>query len=157
VPAAVQRFVRARQRRCSAPGCRVPARRCDLDHRVAWPDGPTCPCNLAPLCRRHHLAKHRFGWLVTKANPDPRDPSQRWQSPLGYHYTVAAEPVVPPIASNTRAQPELPTPSNTRAEPPVSYPHVDRGGRSRQRARSDNEEGPAEPPPPRYPGGDPPF
>jgi hypothetical protein len=47
---------------CVFPGCRVPARRCDLDHRIPYdpgdPDrGPTCSCNLFPLCRTHHRLK----------------------------------------------------------------------------------------------------
>jgi hypothetical protein len=38
---------------CVFPGCRVPARRCDLDHRIPYDPGdpgrgPTCSCNLFP-------------------------------------------------------------------------------------------------------------
>ena len=49
---------------CRFPSCRQPTWKCDLDHRQAFdhhhPDhgGPTDPCNLDPLCRRHHLLKH---------------------------------------------------------------------------------------------------
>lgn len=42
---------------CQAPGCMVPASRCDQDHRVTWPRGPTRADNLGPLCRRHHIMK----------------------------------------------------------------------------------------------------
>ena len=47
---------------CTFPGCPVPAHRCDIDHRVPYdqadPDaGPTCSCNLHPLCRTHHRLK----------------------------------------------------------------------------------------------------
>jgi hypothetical protein len=42
---------------CQAPGCMVPARRCDIDHREPWPQGPTRADNLGPLCRRHHTMK----------------------------------------------------------------------------------------------------
>ena len=42
---------------CQAPGCMVPANRCDQDHRQPWPDGPTGAENLGPLCRRHHIMK----------------------------------------------------------------------------------------------------
>ena len=102
--AAVLRFVRARSPRCTAPRCRRPSTQCDVDHRVPWPQGPTCPCNLAPLCRRHHLAKHRFGWGVRKAGPDPADPSQHWTSPLGYEYVVLAEPLLPASAAAALAR-----------------------------------------------------
>lgn len=42
---------------CQGPGCMVPAERCDIDHRVSWPHGPTRGDNLGPLCRRHHRYK----------------------------------------------------------------------------------------------------
>jgi hypothetical protein len=42
---------------CQAPGCMVPAERCDIDHREPWPTGPTTADNLGPLCRRHHIFK----------------------------------------------------------------------------------------------------
>lgn len=62
--AALERAVRARDMTCRWPGCRARATRCDLDHTVPFPDGPTTGCNLACLCRLHHRAKHRAGWLV---------------------------------------------------------------------------------------------
>ena len=41
------------QRPCTAPGCRRPAARCDLDHTTAWDQGGiTCECGLAPPCQR---------------------------------------------------------------------------------------------------------
>jgi hypothetical protein len=42
---------------CQGPGCMVPASRCDIDHRVPFPHGPTRGDNLGPLCRRHHTYK----------------------------------------------------------------------------------------------------
>jgi hypothetical protein len=52
-------YIRARDRTCRAPGCRRPARQCDVDHTQDWAkDGPSCRCNLACLCRMHHLFKH---------------------------------------------------------------------------------------------------
>jgi len=42
---------------CQAPGCLVPAERCDIDHREPFPVGPTTGDNLGPLCRRHHSYK----------------------------------------------------------------------------------------------------
>jgi hypothetical protein len=73
-------LVRARTPRCSAPGCNRPAMRCDLDHTVAWADGgPTCPCNIAPLCRRHHRCKQAEGWSL--AQPEPG--VMVWLTPAG--------------------------------------------------------------------------
>jgi hypothetical protein len=42
---------------CQGPGCMVPAERCDIDHRIPYPNGPTRGDNLGPLCRRHHTYK----------------------------------------------------------------------------------------------------
>ena len=42
---------------CQAPGCQVPAERCDIDHRQPLPEGRTTGDNLGPLCRRHHTYK----------------------------------------------------------------------------------------------------
>lgn len=39
---------------CVFPWCTRPPRRCDKDHGVPYDaGGPTCDCNLAPLCRFH--------------------------------------------------------------------------------------------------------
>jgi len=46
--AAVARLVRARDPYWRFPGCRQPARACDLDHAIPWPRGSTSPDNLGP-------------------------------------------------------------------------------------------------------------
>jgi hypothetical protein len=58
---AQKNFVRARDKTCQYPGCRVPAKRCDIDHRAAWIDGgQTTVNNLNCLCRAHHRFKHLY-------------------------------------------------------------------------------------------------
>ena len=57
--AALDRFIRARDRRCRFPGCRNPVSKGELDHRVAWPHGPTDVTNLAGFCTADHRAKHQ--------------------------------------------------------------------------------------------------
>jgi hypothetical protein len=77
------RLIVARDRVCQFPGCAMPARRCDIDHAVAFDDGgPTDACNCHALCRRHHRAKHEGGWRV-KRHPDS---SATWTSPAGKIY-----------------------------------------------------------------------
>jgi hypothetical protein len=59
---AQRRAVRVRDRHCGYPGCRAPARWCDVHHLVAWErGGRTDLCNLVLLCRRHHVAVHEGG------------------------------------------------------------------------------------------------
>ncbi len=58
---------------CQASGCMVPAERCDMDHRVPHPEGPTSAANLGPLCRRHHIFKSH-GVLRWSTGPPPQAP-----------------------------------------------------------------------------------
>lgn len=65
-PAGLDRFVRLRDQTCRWPGCSTPARRCDLDHTVPYPDGPTNEDNLVALCRSHHRLKTLAGYTTTQ-------------------------------------------------------------------------------------------
>ncbi|WP_244931714.1 HNH endonuclease signature motif containing protein [Nocardioides sp. W7] len=68
------------QHSCVFPWCRKPARRCDCDHiDPAARGGPTCDCNIAPLCRRHHRAKTHTRWRYDKLD----DTTFAWQTPNG--------------------------------------------------------------------------
>ena len=88
-PANLAHLIRVRQRTCSFPGCRRPARRTDLDHTVPYDQGgATCECNLAPLCRRHHQAKQAARWHLTQDQPG----IMTWQTPSGRTYTTLPEP-----------------------------------------------------------------
>jgi Domain of unknown function (DUF222) len=84
--AAVDRFVRARDRRCRFPGCRARPRRCDLDHQVPYArGGPTSACNLCCLCEHHHRLKTLApGWAMT---PVPGG-GIRWTVPGGHQVTT---------------------------------------------------------------------
>jgi hypothetical protein len=78
-------LIRARNVRCTAPGCGRPAARCDLDHTVPWDQGGiTCECGLAPLCRHHHRCKQAEGWRLTQPEPGVL----RWRTPSGRTYTT---------------------------------------------------------------------
>jgi hypothetical protein len=60
----LDRWVRARDRRCRFPGCRrrVP-RGGELDHDRPYPLGPTSAANLTGYCTGHHRGKHQApGW-----------------------------------------------------------------------------------------------
>ena len=46
VPRRLRRLIELRAPRCEFPGCGARAVRCDAEHDLAWPLGPTCSCNL---------------------------------------------------------------------------------------------------------------
>jgi hypothetical protein len=82
--AALARRVRDRDRTCRFPGCSVAAQRCDLDHVVRFPDGPTSEDNLLCLCRTHHGFKHHAGWLLVLGAHGVCT----WTSPTGRSYVT---------------------------------------------------------------------
>lgn len=75
-----------RDRHCVFPWCERVARTCDCDHRDPFAGdasgGPTCPCNLAPLCRHHHRLKTHAGWLYTVVEPG----TYLWSEPHGQQF-----------------------------------------------------------------------
>jgi hypothetical protein len=75
-------FVRTRDLYCRAPGCDVPADRCDLDHTVPYPIGPTHASNIKCLCRTNHLMKTFGGWHDVQLP----DGTVIWTSPSGRKY-----------------------------------------------------------------------
>jgi hypothetical protein len=91
-PAALARHVRTRDQTCRFPGCRHPADRCDLDHLVPFPTGPTAHHNLGTECRHHHRCKHHTDW---HAHTDPQHPGTiTWTSPTGHRYTDPPPPLL---------------------------------------------------------------
>jgi hypothetical protein len=81
----LRHLIEIRQRTCAFPGCRRPARRCDIDHTQPWDQGGlTCECNCAPLCRQHHQAKQAAGWRLDQPEPGVLT----WTLPHGRSYTV---------------------------------------------------------------------
>jgi hypothetical protein len=85
IPDVLRLRVELRDRTCRAPHCNRRAERCDLDHNVAHgKGGPTCPCNLVALCRRHHRAKTFGYWRYLIISPG----TYLWSSPHGQHWLV---------------------------------------------------------------------
>lgn len=81
--------VRARDPRCTFPGCGVASSRCDLDHDEPWPRGPTSTANLTPRSRRCHRYKTVGLWRSrTVLDHCGRVVAHRWTSPLGTEQVV---------------------------------------------------------------------
>jgi hypothetical protein len=70
----------ARDRTCVAPGCRMPADRSQIDHRVPYQQGgQTSTENLNVLCQHHHRGKDGGGMRLARL----ADGSYHWTTPLG--------------------------------------------------------------------------
>jgi hypothetical protein len=80
----LKHLIRARTPRCAAPGCGAQAIASEIDHTLPHPAGATCECNLGPLCKRHHHAKHAPGWKLRQPQPGV----MRWTTPSGRTYTT---------------------------------------------------------------------
>jgi hypothetical protein len=97
VPHRLRDKITVRDHTCVFPWCTRPARPhhpdpdghgrspgghgCDADHiHPRSRGGPTCTCNLAPLCRRHHRLKTHSPWTYTTLEPG----TYLWSSPHGY-------------------------------------------------------------------------
>jgi uncharacterized protein DUF222 len=78
---------------CRWPTCTTAAAKCDRDHTVSAPDGPTAAGNLGNDCRRHHRAKTHAGYHVDQPEPG----TFVWRTPTGHRYTVEPEPL--PVGS----------------------------------------------------------
>ena len=84
-PPSLRHLIGVRQQVCAFPGCRRPASQCDFDHTTPFQrGGPTCECNLAPLCRKHHEAKQAPGWRLEQSRPG----ILTWTTPSGRTYTT---------------------------------------------------------------------
>ncbi|MEX0153144.1 HNH endonuclease signature motif containing protein [Microbacterium sp. LMI1-1-1.1] len=86
--AAIDRHLRARDRRCRWPGCTAAAVRCEVDHtRDHALGGATHVGNLAHLCQRHHSQKQFTRWTVRQHPGGVLE----WTSPTGRTYLDVPE------------------------------------------------------------------
>ncbi len=94
---------------CCFPYCTREAGACDVDHAVPHArGGPTCSCNLAPLCRRHHRSKTHSSWSYVILGPG----QYLWTTPTGYDLIRDSR--------GTRRPPPLP-PLNLEFAPPDEH------------------------------------
>jgi Domain of unknown function (DUF222) len=81
----LRHLIETRSARCTFPGCRRPAVRCDQDHTKPYDQGGrTCECNLGPLCRHHHRTKQACGWRLEQLEPG----MMAWTAPSGRRYVT---------------------------------------------------------------------
>lgn len=82
--AAMIAHVRAVDGVCRGPGCQTPADRCDIDHVVPWPAGPTSVTNAQSLSRGCHNPKTARLWTAARAPDD----GIRWTTLAGRDYVT---------------------------------------------------------------------
>jgi len=70
---------------CFRPACDAPSTEGDLDHRIAWPLGPTDAENLWPGCRTDHRTKHAPGFEVEQTG----DGSYVLRTAAGFRHPIA--------------------------------------------------------------------
>lgn len=119
--AAMRAHVEAVDGTCRAPGCTVPAARCDLDHDIPWPQGPTRASNLTSKHRPHHNLHTHAHWHVHR----DLDDRVHWRTKAGRRYVTRPKdwleglrdwPSTPPVSPSTL--PGRPSPRTADDDPP---------------------------------------
>jgi len=132
--AALAKFLVWRDLTCRWPGCEAPAARCDTDHTVPYPAGPTHASNLKAYCRKHHLIKTFYagenGW-TDRQSPDG---TITFTSPTGHLYTTKP--------GGALLFPALFIPTGELATPPTGTATAARGSTmpTRQRSREQDRQ-----------------
>lgn len=133
--AALAEFVRCRDLSCRFPGCDQPAQRCDMDHTVAHPAGPTHASNLKLYCRTHHLLKTFYTGVGGWREVQQPGGTVTWTSPTGRRYTTTPDGALffPVFSEPTGTVPEPAAPPAPTAGRGLAMP-VRRRSRAEERA-----------------------
>jgi hypothetical protein len=89
LPPPLLRFIHARDGQCTAPYCQRPATRCQNDHRVPFPEGPSNTANCGLLCDRHHPLKTDRYVSITDGHADG---SMTWNTAWGQQIHTEPRP-----------------------------------------------------------------
>ncbi|WP_088288749.1 HNH endonuclease signature motif containing protein [Kineosporia sp. A_224] len=95
---------------CTAPLCSKASWRCDADHQKPFAEGgPTCECNIRPLCRACHRLK-TAGLLIPEQRDNPGDPpgTTTWTTRTGRAYTALPHVPLPRTHLPHACPPEAP-------------------------------------------------
>jgi Domain of unknown function (DUF222) len=92
--AALATFVRCRDLTCRFPGCDAPAAVCQIDHTIAYPQGPTHPSNCKLLCVFHHLLKTFWTGVGGWTDRQLPDGTVTWTATRAVPYLTYCKPRV---------------------------------------------------------------
>ncbi|OXM58127.1 HNH endonuclease [Amycolatopsis thailandensis] len=92
-PASLARFIKARDRECTHPGCHRPAEFSEIDHILAWArNGKTDHHNCHGSCKIHNLLKEEPGWSAAPTG----NGGMIITTPTGRTYDATPEPLHDP-------------------------------------------------------------
>ncbi|MED5812450.1 DUF222 domain-containing protein [Mycolicibacterium sp. 050232] len=124
---ALSEFIRWRDLTCRFPGCDAPVDRCDIDHTVPYPLGPTHPSNNKLYCRAHHLIKTFCPGWSDRQLPDG---TVEITTPTGHTYTTE------PHGAGMFPTLGQPTGDLNLPEPPAPNSNPNRGAKMPKRSRT---------------------
>ena len=116
-PAMIEQ-VRALDGHCRGPGCTVDARRCDIDHHTAWPEGRTVVGNLGPLDRRRHHQPKTAGLTACDPVGEPSQRGLRWRTLTGRDYITYPKSWTEALRDPGPPAPHAPSASERQEPPP---------------------------------------
>jgi hypothetical protein len=130
--AKTREFLQWRDLTCRWPGCDKPVYKCDVDHTVPYPLGPTHPSNTKHYCRIHHLVKTFCGW----SDRQLPDGTLVLTSPTGHTFTTEAHgaALFPALGQSTG---ELDLPPHTPEPDPDRLAKMPRRKQTREQDRRD--------------------
>jgi hypothetical protein len=132
--AKLSEYVRCRDLTCRAPGCDMPATRCDIDHTTPYADGGlTHASNLKSLCRKHHLLKTFWGWRDRQL----ADGTVIWTLPSGRVYVTSPGSAIlfPALTVPTGDLPEATPSADIRCGERTAMMPIRRRTRSQERSQ----------------------
>jgi Domain of unknown function (DUF222) len=103
-PVSLTDLVTAKHPTCRGLGCRQPASRCQIDHTIEFPHGPTAGHNLGPRCTHCHIHKHEAGWEVAQL----LDGTFLYTAPSGHTYRREPDPPLLPNPPPDTADDDIP-------------------------------------------------
>jgi hypothetical protein len=120
LPGPLRRFVLARDGGCIAPDCTTTSpRRLQMDHDIAFPDGPSSTANCDTKCITTHQLKTAGHLTISDCAADG---SRTWTTRLGQTVRIPPRPYLHDPADHHDAAPPKRSPDRPPGPPPATHP-----------------------------------